>query len=134
MELVKMPRLITLGSGQQESHTRMGRKKESSESAHTGVALSKISGGGKFLFRCDTSRTIVSGKAVAAAVGVGVGILAAAAITMPSSSNGKEDTGSDDWGEEKTLKQGFKPRLVPDDLEIIVIGSGTGHCPIRITV
>jgi hypothetical protein len=96
--------------------------------------LAKTSGEEKILFRCNTSNTIVSGKAVAAAVGVGVGILAAAAIAMPSSSNGKEDTGSDDWGEEKTLKQGFKPRLVPDDLDIIVIGSGTGHCPIRITV
>jgi len=60
-----------------------------------------------------------------------VGIFAAAAIVMPGSleskGNKKGDTGSDDLGEEKTLKQGFKPKLVPEDLDVIVIGSGAGH-------
>jgi len=39
----------------------------------------------------------------------------------------KGGTGSDDLGQDKTLKQGFKPKLVPEDLDIIVIGSGAGR-------
>lgn len=76
-------------------------------------------------------------KVVALGACVGLGVLATAALAMPRVAMEqvkKKDTGSDDVDPEKTLKQGFKPKLVPEDLDIIVIGSGIGYSPVHLTL